>query len=195
MPARKTEDEYRFLAERRRFEWLGPFPRNTKASTVWRCVNGHAFHACYNNVDQEMNCTFCAREQGSRAPAHSSRLSCACRASRDILVRTAGNLGAGPDRLGVRVRAIAGPRGTTQYNKVRVAGSAAMNGGRPGSDDSRRNTIILRRVEGSYGWDRSSPRAKQKRNGNAKTGTAGSRHLIGFNNERRDVADAPVLRR
>ena len=37
---------------------------------MWRCVNGHAFHACYNNVDQEMNCTFCAREQGSRAPAH-----------------------------------------------------------------------------------------------------------------------------
>ena len=65
----RPQDEYRFLAERRRFEWLGPFPRNTKASTVWRCVNGHAFHACYNNVDQEMNCTF-SRENRVREHRH-----------------------------------------------------------------------------------------------------------------------------
>ena len=40
------------------------FRDNAKASTVWRCVNGHAFHACYNNVDQEMNCTLLRERTG-----------------------------------------------------------------------------------------------------------------------------------
>ena len=71
MPARKSEDDYRRLAVRRRFEWLGPYPRNSKALTAWRCPNGHPFPASYNNVDRGMNCKFCAREETARQQRHS----------------------------------------------------------------------------------------------------------------------------
>ncbi len=71
MPARKTVCDYQFLATRRGFVWLGPFPRNSKAPTTWRCQNGHEFPACYNNVDQGMRCGFCTRAETARKQRHS----------------------------------------------------------------------------------------------------------------------------
>ncbi|HLN29246.1 MAG TPA: zinc-ribbon domain-containing protein [Gemmataceae bacterium] len=70
VPARKSAANYDGLADERGLTWLGPFPRNTKALTAWRCGRGHEFQACYNNVYQGMNCKFCVREDNGQNQRH-----------------------------------------------------------------------------------------------------------------------------
>lgn len=62
VPARKSAAHYDRRADERGLTWLGPFLRNTKVLTGWRCGRGHEFQACYNNIDQGMDCKFsCAK--------------------------------------------------------------------------------------------------------------------------------------
>jgi hypothetical protein len=70
MSTRKAAIDYGDLAERRGLTWLGPFPRNTKGQTAWRCGRGHEFQGCYNNVDQGMECKYCVREENGRKQRH-----------------------------------------------------------------------------------------------------------------------------
>lgn len=44
----KTEDDYRSLADTMDFEWVGPFPINTNAKTLWRCSRGHEWETSYS---------------------------------------------------------------------------------------------------------------------------------------------------
>src|SRR3990170_7018881 len=70
MPKRKTADDYRALARRRGFTWLGQFPRNTGELTQWLCSRGHEFSANYDNLKQGMGCKYCTREDHGARRRH-----------------------------------------------------------------------------------------------------------------------------
>jgi hypothetical protein len=57
---RKTPDDYRALAEKRGFCWLGPKVARTKEKTGWQCEKGHRWEANYNNISRGSGCPFCA---------------------------------------------------------------------------------------------------------------------------------------
>jgi len=85
MPTAKTPEDYVRLAERRGITWLGPFPRNTKASTNWKCGKGHSLRANFNNIDQGMGCKKCLWEASGDKQRHSTTDYHALAASRGFL--------------------------------------------------------------------------------------------------------------
>jgi len=66
--ARKTEQDYYVLAQKREIEWSGPFPRSIHHTTKWMCTEGHFWEAAYNNIRHGSGCPRCARFiNGARA--------------------------------------------------------------------------------------------------------------------------------
>lgn len=57
---RKTEQDYRDLAKKRGFEWLGQLPKNTEQKTWWRCPEGHEWEARYHNIRRGSGCPYCS---------------------------------------------------------------------------------------------------------------------------------------
>lgn len=55
----KTPADYRTLAEKRGFCWLGPEVPNTSTKTDWECEKGHRWEATFNNVRQGTGCPVC----------------------------------------------------------------------------------------------------------------------------------------
>lgn len=58
--AQKTPEDFRNIAKKRGFEWLGPLTSLTKDKTEWMCSSGHRWMARYNNIQQGSGCPFCA---------------------------------------------------------------------------------------------------------------------------------------
>ena len=59
MPPRKTPTDYRALAEKRGFRWLGPEVANNRTKTRWECSQGHQWEAVYSSIQQGSDCPFC----------------------------------------------------------------------------------------------------------------------------------------
>lgn len=57
----KTEFDYRLLAHKRGFTWVGPaLPADTLTPTTWRCANGHTWLARYSSIHTGSGCRQCA---------------------------------------------------------------------------------------------------------------------------------------
>lgn len=56
---RRKPDDYVALASLRGFIWLGPEVKTTKHSTQWKCRNGHAWSASFNNIEKGNGCPSC----------------------------------------------------------------------------------------------------------------------------------------
>jgi len=56
----KTPTDYRALAKKRGFRWLGPEVPNNRTKTVWKCEKGHRWEAPYSNIQQGRGCPVCA---------------------------------------------------------------------------------------------------------------------------------------
>jgi very-short-patch-repair endonuclease len=57
---RKTPADYRALAEKRDFTWIGPPVSNNQSKTGWQCQHGHNWKATYGNIQQGSGCPYCA---------------------------------------------------------------------------------------------------------------------------------------
>lgn len=57
--APKRPDDYRALAEKQGFKWLGPEVCNNRTKTKWKCTEGHIWEAAYRNIYQEYGCPIC----------------------------------------------------------------------------------------------------------------------------------------
>ena len=57
---RLTDSEYRTLAQKVGFEWLGPVPESVRIKTVWKCGVGHVWSAPYNGISRGYGCPECA---------------------------------------------------------------------------------------------------------------------------------------
>jgi L-alanine-DL-glutamate epimerase-like enolase superfamily enzyme len=57
---RKTSADYRLLAEKRGFRWLGFEATNTHTKTSWACEQGHQWQAPYSSIQQGRGCPVCA---------------------------------------------------------------------------------------------------------------------------------------
>ena len=68
MPRRRTADEYRALAQKRGFAWLGPEVPNGETKTKWRCSNGHEWLMTCHMIQQGQGCPACGIK--SRAEKH-----------------------------------------------------------------------------------------------------------------------------
>jgi len=55
----KIPNDYLKLAKQRKFRWLGPEVDNTKANTMWECINGHRWRANYHNIQSGTGCPVC----------------------------------------------------------------------------------------------------------------------------------------
>lgn len=64
--AKKTENDYRLLAKKSGFKWIGPMVANIKTKTWWRCKKGHQWKATYNQVQQGGSCHVCIESNGER---------------------------------------------------------------------------------------------------------------------------------
>jgi hypothetical protein len=58
---RKQPDDYRALAARRCFEWLGPRVSTIVEKTGWKCERGHRREAAYASVARGTGCPHCYR--------------------------------------------------------------------------------------------------------------------------------------
>ncbi len=58
--ARKTPEDYKALARKRSFRWLGPEVRTTQTKTSWRCSLGHKWQAPYHTIQREHGCPMCS---------------------------------------------------------------------------------------------------------------------------------------
>lgn len=67
---RKKPEDYRSLAERRGFHWLGPPMRRVTEKTNWQCEQGHHWEACYSKIQQGRGCPICANERRARKQRH-----------------------------------------------------------------------------------------------------------------------------
>jgi hypothetical protein len=59
-PRKKTPADYRALAQRRGFRWLGPEVPNTLTKTIWECEQGHKWEARYQDIRSGKGCPTCA---------------------------------------------------------------------------------------------------------------------------------------
>lgn len=59
--ARILTSDYREVADRRGFVWLGTFPKSTRIKTRWQCQNGHVWGAMYNSIRRGSGCPECDR--------------------------------------------------------------------------------------------------------------------------------------
>lgn len=57
---RKTEVDYHLLAQKRNFQWLGPFVTNYILPTKWKCQFGHEWLAGYREILRGDNCPTCS---------------------------------------------------------------------------------------------------------------------------------------
>ena len=48
----KTPADYRALASKRGFRWLGPEVPNNRTKTGWKCAQGHRWEADYSHIQQ-----------------------------------------------------------------------------------------------------------------------------------------------
>lgn len=58
--SKKTPSDYRLLATKRQFEWIGGYPQHTFLKTSWRCPSGHEWNAPYADIRSGYGCPFCA---------------------------------------------------------------------------------------------------------------------------------------
>jgi hypothetical protein len=63
---RKTPADYRALAKRRGFIWLGPEVFNNQTKTGWQCPQGHRWQGTYGNIAQGHGCRDCSYEERGR---------------------------------------------------------------------------------------------------------------------------------
>lgn len=56
----KTEEDYRALAKRRGFKWLGPPVKNTLIRSEWQCSNGHVWLGRFSEISRGIGCPACA---------------------------------------------------------------------------------------------------------------------------------------
>lgn len=61
---RKLPDDFRQLADKSGFVWIGEYPGNVHQPTLWRCLQGHEWLASYDDVRSGHGCPYCA----NRAP-------------------------------------------------------------------------------------------------------------------------------
>lgn len=61
---RKTVEDYRALAEKKGFQWLGKeLPANAEIKTLWQCIkDGHQWESTYWNIRHIHNCPECAKQ-------------------------------------------------------------------------------------------------------------------------------------
>jgi len=115
MPPAKVQDDYLRLASRRAVSWLGPFPKNTKELTRWKCSRGHEFDGSYNNVDRGMNCRWCVRSDNGERQRHSPM-------DYDTLARTMGFNWLGPAVSSALAQTVwecaEGHRWSARYNTI-----------------------------------------------------------------------------
>ena len=64
---RITPEDYRKLAQERRFRWLGPVVPNTDTRTGWECTAGHCWQATYHNVRKGTGCLICSNRRAAEA--------------------------------------------------------------------------------------------------------------------------------
>lgn len=135
MAKRKTDSDYHRLAERRCIRWIGPFPKNTKSSTLWKCAKDHQFAACYGNINQGMDCKKCVLERNAANQRHSN-------ADYHLLARRQGFHWIGPpvtSALSVTVwECPDGHRWSARYNDIQQ-GKGCGQCGRARSAHRRRN--------------------------------------------------------
>ena len=136
MPKPKTDDDYRALAKRLGFTWLGPFPKNAHAKTGWLCARGHEIEADYGNLNQGMGCKFCVREdQGTRQrhpPSDYHALAYKC-----------GLVWIGPEVKGAFEQTVweccaYGHRWSGRYNDIQQGHGCKLCGARNAAEKSRR---------------------------------------------------------
>lgn len=60
MPAKKTPQDYKNLAQNAGFIWLGSEVANTQTKTRWRCKKGHEWDCRYSSIQQGHGCPYCA---------------------------------------------------------------------------------------------------------------------------------------
>jgi len=58
--ARKTPDDYKWLAAEKGFLWLGPTAPNIRTKTKWQCPKGHVWEAPYGRVAIGQGCPLCS---------------------------------------------------------------------------------------------------------------------------------------
>jgi hypothetical protein len=66
--ARKTPADYRALAAKRGFTWLGPEVANVSTKTGWQCGQGHQWQAVYYSIHSGRGCPHCAN-RARKTPA------------------------------------------------------------------------------------------------------------------------------
>jgi hypothetical protein len=59
---RHSSADYKALAEKNGFQWLGSVVPNSKTPTEWACGNGHTWKATYGNISQGKGCPDCAKK-------------------------------------------------------------------------------------------------------------------------------------
>ena len=65
---RRTEADYRELAQQRGFKWIGEYPKNTSIKTRWECGRGHIFEAKYNSICNGHGCRECYFDKKRKLP-------------------------------------------------------------------------------------------------------------------------------
>jgi hypothetical protein len=106
---RKTPEDYRQMAAKRGWRWLGPEVTNVMTKTRWRCSLGHEWLMYYNDILQGHGCPIC--NSGRKTPAHYHQLAIEC-----------GLRWLGPEvpnvRTETRWRCSRGHRWATTYNAI-----------------------------------------------------------------------------
>lgn len=59
---KKTEVDYQILAQKRNFQWLGPFSSNYVIPTKWKCELGHEWLASYREILRGDDCPSCSNK-------------------------------------------------------------------------------------------------------------------------------------
>lgn len=57
--SKKMPNDYHKLAQRRKFEWLGPWVQKTSIKTAWKCSCSYVWEATYNNISAGKGCPLC----------------------------------------------------------------------------------------------------------------------------------------
>ena len=58
--ARKTPNDYKLLANKKGFLWLGPEVPNNRTKTKWECPEGHVWEAPYGRIAIGQGCPYCS---------------------------------------------------------------------------------------------------------------------------------------
>lgn len=57
---RLTSCDYKMLAQKYGFIWIGPLPPSNKVKTVWECAKGHQWKTRYSDIQRGFGCPDCA---------------------------------------------------------------------------------------------------------------------------------------